>query len=647
MSDSPQTTPFAKTSLWLSVGCLITMTWIVYWPALDYGFVDYDDSLYVVNNPRVPQGLTSDNITWAMTTRSVSNWHPLLWLSYMLDIELFGMDGGGFHLTNLVFHTANTLLLLAFLYVTTGRVWLSAFASAMFAIHPLHVESVAWVSERKDVLFVFFGLLTLLAYVRFIRTDRWFWYSMSLVMFVMSLACKQMLVTMPFLLLLLDDWPLNRTPWRHRTDATEDETARPHVSWTRLIVEKVPFLLIALVLSVVAMSAQSINFPGLERYSMTVRIMNAILVYSLYLWKTLWPINMAAFYPHPLDEISRPATVISGLFLIAVTGAILTQWRKRPYLPVGWFWYLGTLVPVIGLVQVGVQQMADRYTYFPIIGALIAFTWWIASIAPRSWRAPYVAGPLAAVIIIAAMVVARQQVRVWKDTEALFTHALAVTEKNALAHYSLGMVRNREGRFDDAIRHFEQSTEIDPLNPYTYYNLGLAHYRQGKLNEATLDFRRALELRPTHISSLMTLGIAYRRMSRLEEAFKVLSRVVEVAPENANAHANFGMLMIDLNRPGAAIEHFRRTVQLTPNDGRAHFKLAALLHTRGDLDAAQASYVTALRIKPEHAEAHYRLGSLLSQKKELQPAVQHLQTAVRLKPGHQPAQQLLRTLSNR
>ncbi|MCA9077482.1 MAG: tetratricopeptide repeat protein [Planctomycetaceae bacterium] len=647
MSNQGQPGLSAKTSLWICAVGLIVMTWIVYWPTLDYGFVDYDDNLYIVDNPRVEQGLTSDNIRWSMTALSVSNWHPLLWLSFMLDAELFGMGGGGFHLTNVILHTANGLLLLMFLWVTTRHVWLSAFVAAMFAIHPQHVESVAWVSERKDVLFLFFGMLSLLSYVRFIRTDRWLWYGLSLGMFVLSLASKQMLITLPFLMLLLDDWPLRRTPWRNPTDATDSNTATRHPSWQRLIAEKVPFLVLSVASGILTVSAQSGHFPGLERYTLPVRVMNAILVYCLYLCQTVWPTNLAAIYPHPLDEISRPAVIVSGLSLVVVTVAVVTQWRKRPYLPVGWFWYLGTLVPVIGLVQVGGQQMADRYTYFPIIGVLIAMTWWIASVAPNSWQSPFVAGPFAIVLIIAAIILARQQVKVWKDTESLWAHTLRVTEKNAAAHFSMGLVRNQQKRFDEAVQHFEKSVAIDPFNHKAHCDLGLACYRQGKLDEAIAHYRRSLELQPTYVTALTNLGIALLRINQPKESLKLLSRATEIEPDNVNAHAILGSVLMQLDRPDQAIEHFRQTVTLSPSDGRAQFQLAVLLHAKGELDAARAGYETALRINPQNADAHYRLGALLLQKNEQQLAAQHLQMALKLNPGHQQARELLQSLSGR
>jgi hypothetical protein len=493
---------------------LTLLTVLVYWRVTSHEFVLFDDEVYVTENKQVQEGLSWQGVVWAFTTTDANFWHPLTWLSHMLDCELFGLNPGGHHLTGLLLHVANTLLLLLVLQRMTGALWPSAFVAALFALHPLHVESVAWVSERKDVLSTFFWILTMGAYVRYAEHPKALPYALTLVLFSLGLMAKPMLVTLPFVLLLLDYWPLGRLDMGQMRPSAPGRTDTPKAAKSPLfllLLEKAPFLVLSVVACILAYVAQvqggAVKSSGL--FPMDIRIANALVSYVSYLEKTFWPQNLAVFYPHPG---AWPVWQTAGatLLLVSISVLVILCVRKTPYLALGWFWYLGTLVPVLGLVQVGDHAMADRYTYVPLIGIFIMIAWGAQDLANRRRQgAPGFLAAAAAVLIVCGIVSA-QQLRHWQNSTTLFQHAIHVTRNNEGAHNNLGLALVEQGRLDEAIAQYLRALELKPLNPRALNNLGIALAKQGKLEEARECFTRALAIDPEHHLARRNLGVAER-----------------------------------------------------------------------------------------------------------------------------------------
>ncbi len=663
----------------LICAALVVVTWGVYLPACQFEFVDFDDNAYVFKNYHVKQGLSLESLRWGLTSRSGANWHPLTWYSLMLDATLFGENAGGFHFTSILFHSVNTLLLYVLLKRMTGAAWNSAVVSALFAIHPLHVESVAWVSERKDVLSLFFGLLTMLAYCRYVREGSWKIYAAGLVSFFLSLASKQMFVTLPFLMLLLDYWPLKRTRWlmpddmetrtepqtndaprqkhekrnKKKTETAADEppavTETAPLSPQRLLIEKVPYLLVTLIFSGVAYMTQSSGgtVATTVQISLPTRIANAVLVYGLYLWKTLWPVGLGAFYPHPQESISMGAVAVAALILIAMTVFVVLQWRRRPYLLVGWFWYLGTLVPVIGIVQIGMQQMADRYTYFPLIGFFVAVVWYASSLIIEHSRHRAWAWGGVLVLLISYMVLAREQVNTWHDSLTLFNRALAVTKDNAYGHYMLGLALKLRDRPQDAMSEYQKCLAIDPRFAKAHVDMGVALYGLGHVKEAVTHFETALELDPKASEAHVNMGVALFQVGLSQEGFRHLEHAVKLDPENVNAQINMGNALETRKQFDEALEHFRRAAELDPENWLAHFKVGERLLARGELDMAERELRTAVQFNSKVSDAYTYLGTVAVKRGNSNEAAQLFRRALELNPQDRQARQYLQQLRPR
>ena len=486
---------------WLVAGVCIflaAITFAVFGQTLRYEFVNFDDGLYVYENPVVQKGLTREGIVLAFTHVYASNWHPLTMMSHMLDCRLYGLNAGGHHLTNVLLHTASVILLFLVLRRMTGFLWRSAFVAAMFAIHPLRVESVAWVAERKDVLSGLFFMLTLWAYVRYVRhpfsLDRY----MSVVfLFTLGLLSKPMMVTLPFVLLLLDYWPLNRfappTPAPAVT-GNGDSLKNHSVPW-RLIIEKIPLLALTGATCVATMVFQKDFIVPLP---LTLRIGNAVVFYVVYLRQMLCPSGLAVLYPFTIGDVGISEVALSLVLLAGISTGVFVLRRRRPYLLTGWLWYLGMLVPVIGVVHVGLVARADRFTYLPQIGLYLLLTWAAADLC-AGWRhRRLVLGGLATVILVGLIFCARAQTSYWRNSESLWTHTLAHTSGNYIAHNSLGIMLGKQGRLDEAIEHFQKALEIFPGYPECHNNLGVALLQKGQVDEAIEHFQKVLEL------SLMT-----------------------------------------------------------------------------------------------------------------------------------------------
>jgi tetratricopeptide (TPR) repeat protein len=635
---------------------LIVITLAVFGQVARFDFVNFDDPKYVAQNRHVLDGLSRESVAWAFTTTYFSNWHPLTWISYMLDAQLFGKDPGWFHVTNLLVHTANVLLLFAVLWQMTGALWRSALVAALFAIHPLHVESVVWVSERKDVLSTLFGLLSIGAYAHFARRLQRRWYLLALLFFAASMMSKQMLVTLPFVLLLLDYWPLHRVPStsfdvpsggsvepasrsnaKDRTGTGTGTEERPPFLQRPvklLILEKIPFLALSVLFCVVAYAThqQSGTMSLMKSLSTETRLFNAVLVYIIYLRQTVWPSGLAVFYPHVGDGISVFAVVSAAFVIFAVTFVAWAQRRRRPYLLIGWLWYLGTLVPVIGIVQIGAQRMADRYTYVSLIGVFIAFSWLIGSfIAARTWCRIIVPG-LAVAAVAAFSWIAYLQTEYWENSVELFNRALAVTENNTTAHNNLGTALYSRGKYEQAIYHFQAALSIDPDSSKAHNNLGNALDEQKLYDEALVQYREAVRTGPTNAMAHNNLAVLLVKLDRYEEAAHHLREALRIAPEHAKAHSNLGVLLVEVGSLRDAISHLRAALKFDPEDTKAHYNLGKALCDLGQFDEGMRHYERTLELNSEFPRAQNNWGVALCRRGHFEEAIDHFLEALRIDP---------------
>ena len=526
---------------------LILMVAFIYVPSLQHDFVDYDDHTYVTENSTVTTGLSFKSIHWAFISTEGSNWHPLTWISHMLDVDLYGLNPGGHHLTNMLLHMLNTLILFALLKRMTGATWRSAFVAAIFAIHPLHVESVAWIAERKDLLCTFFWFLALWSYTHYARRPSLKRYGMVSAFFILGLLSKPMIVTFPFLLLLLDYWPLNRFFLKDGRDIGEGKRPKP----IHIIYEKVPLLILSLGSVMVTYMAQHGGgaVDSLESVPLFARIENGILSYSLYLIKTVWPVKLAVFYPFPLD-IPLWQLILSGLFLTVVTILAIITFKRLPYFMVGWFWYLGTLVPVIGVVKIGMQGMADRYTYVPLVGICIIAAWGMTDLLVKYRYRQQCVIVLGTALMGILMLLASRQVSYWQDSLTLFRHAINVTSENFVAHSGVAYALKNKGMIEEAITHYERALEINPFYAEAHYNFG---------------------------TILVTIG-------RYEEAEKHFLKTLQSDPRHAKAHNNIGSLMMNRGEGTAGISHFKAALAIDPAYELARLNLDnALSMRKGEL----------------------------------------------------------------
>ena len=558
------------------IGLLLALvTLLAYLPVYHYNFVDYDDNDYVTDNPVVQNGLTRAGVEWAFTTGHAGNWHPLTWLSHMLDCQLFGLNPGAQHLVNVVFHAANAVLLFALLLRLTNALWPGAFVAALFAWHPLHVESVAWISERKDVLSTFWGLLTLLAYARFAqsRVERQesrdknpspaldprrstLGYFLALIFFALGLMCKPMLVTLPFVLLLLDFWPLQRV-----------KVQNPGFRVRGLVFEKTPFFLLSAASCVVTFFAQRNGeaVVSLAKVSLGYRLENAPVAIGRYLLKTIWPADLAVIYPMP-DKIPALAIAAAGAALILVSAVAWRARRRSPYLLVGWFWFLGTLVPVTGLVQVGGAAMADRYAYIPSIGLFLAVAFGCRELAAR-FQFPPIAAVAAAVLILGGCLLAtEQQLRFWRDSETLFRHALAVTRDNDIAHANLGVALEQQGKWDEALAEYRAAARLAPGRYQTHNNLGNLLDKMGRPEPALAEYREAVRLNPGLPSLRDGLGSVLAEVGRFSEAMNEFTNAARLDPAYPWPHFEMGKTLLKQGRDAEAMDQFHLALRLGPDD---------------------------------------------------------------------------------
>ena len=576
--------------------------------------MNLDDNAYITGNRHVQSGLTLAGVTWAFTTTHASLWIPLTWLSHMLDCQLYGLNPSGHHLTNLVFHIASTLLLFLVLERMTGALWRSAFVAALFALHPLHVESVAWAAERKDVLSTFFWMLTMWAYIRYIERPRLNRYLLALLFFALGLLSKPMLVTLPFVLLLLDYWPLGRFHFGRLSADRKPHTSKPLNTGDqksivlRLIREKASFFVLCAIsgtLTIVA--AQRTALASLEGYTLGSRIANAPVSFLRYIEKMVWPRGLAVMYP--IQKMLPLWKVLgSGLLLVCLSLLVIRAARKFPYFVVGWFWYLGTLIPVIGIVQAGSQALADRFTYVPMIGLFVMIAWGIPDILVR-WRFGKVVLSLSTgLVLLLLMTVTNFQLKYWQNNIALFEHTLAVTSNNALIHNTLGAVLAGQGKMQEAVAHCVEALRIEPHYAEAHYNLGGFLATQGKTQEAIAHFAEALRIKADFAEAHNRLGELLATQGKTQEAIAHFAEAVRIKPDYAEAHNNFGIILATQGKIQEAIGHCVEALRIKPDYAEAHNNLGIILTGQGKTQEAIAHFAEAVRIKPDHAEAHINLG---------------------------------------
>ena len=547
---------------WLRLGICISLavlTWVVFGQLLQYDFINYDDPRYVYENTNITNGLTIGGIAWAFTHIHSMNWHPLTTISHMLDCQLYGLKPGAHHFTNVLLHSIVAILLLLVLQRMTGgpsgtgSIWRSAFVAAVFAIHPLRVESVAWIAERKDVLSGVFFMLTLLTYFCYVRVRSIGHYLTVLFMFALGLMCKPMLVTLPFVLLVLDYWPLGRIRGQ-KSDVSG------HENLVMLVVEKIPLVGLSAISSVVTFLAQRGAVGWTEQLPVLARINNAVVTYAAYMWQMLWPVKLAVFYPHPESRLPLWEIILCLLLLIGITAAAVVLRKSRPYFITGWLWYLGMLVPVIGLVQVGWQGRADRYTYLPQIGLYIAITWGIADVtAAWRWQREILTAGTAIVVGLLSWR-ASVQASYWRDSETLFTHALAVTSNNDVAENNLGIVFLQKGNLDEAISLLQAAVDLRPENSPAHENLAKALLQKGQVTDALVHYRRLLELQPDNIEVHNIVGTVLIQQGRIREGVEEWQKVLAIQPDNGNAMSNLAWVFA--TSPDDSLRDGAQAVQL-------------------------------------------------------------------------------------
>jgi tetratricopeptide (TPR) repeat protein len=711
---------------------LLLVTMAVYWPVTGFDFLNYDDPTFVSANLHVQGGLSWEGVKWAFGLTGGDYWHPLTWLSLMLDATLFGQGAGGFHFTNAAFHAVNSVLLFLLLRMLTGTLWRSAVVAALFALHPLRVESVAWVTERKDVLSGCFGLLALIAYARYAQRGRksearnpkpegnptrcdgatarreseirpaatarqrgespksevrgrwsvvrgpWsvsslpssIFYLLSLGFFACGLMSKATLVTWPFVLLLLDYWPLGRMENPAPFDTQPATRNTFHVSGTvlrPLLFEKVPFFVLSGFWCVLTYLTE-VGRPevaGFEASPALLRLQNALVAYARYVGKIFWPAKLAMPYMNPVHwpwlEVGGAVLVLGGVWLV-----VLWQWRRRPWLLVGWCWFWGMLIPVIGLTKGWGSFMADRFTYLPSIGVLLLAVWGAYELiqgqgegrrmkdegrSPQDGTAAdaahfhpssfilhpsllWVAGGAALVL---CGVLTRQQLGYWRDSETLFRHALAVTENNYSAHHNLGVALFKKGQLDEAIHQLKETIRLTPDDADAHHHLGTAFYQQGRIGEAIRQFQEAIRLNPHHADAHYNLGAALASKGQTDEAIHQFQEAIRLEPDNPLAHYNLGNALLMKGQMDEAIRQFQAAIRLKPDHAEAHYNLGTALGSKGQIDEAITQYQEATRLNPGNADAHYNLGVALASKGQTEEAIRRFEAALKVKPDYPEA----------
>ncbi|MBI3876100.1 MAG: tetratricopeptide repeat protein, partial [Verrucomicrobia bacterium] len=609
--------PSDRNLIFIVCAVLAVLTLGLYWPVRHNEFINYDDNDYVYENPHVLAGLTWDGARWAFTTNHSANWHPLTWLSLMLDCQLFGSAPGALQLVNVFYHTVNSVLLFLLLRRLTGALWPSAFVAALFAWHPLHVQSVAWIAERKDVLSTLFWLLTTWTYARFVEGSKVqgpkskVFHGLALICFALGLMAKPMLVTLPFTLVLLDVWPLRR--WQPTPQSPAEKRSTSHSLTLRdLLVEKWPFFLLSAASSVVTFLVQRERAVlSLEYLSFGERVTNAAISYVRYLGKMLWPADLAVIYSLPHG--SQVWNFAGASALLVALSVLAWRWQtKRPYWPAGWLWFLGTLVPVIGLVQVGKKAMADRYTYVPLTGVFVMIAWGTAELANRSAAARWSVALAAGVALIACLVRTRLELRFWHDTKTLFSRAVEATRDNEIAHFLFGKQLFRAGDYDGAVGHLRTAIRLDPRLAEPYYVLAAALANVGRYEEAIAQYREAILRQPDDPNVFAGLAMALSNVKRYDEAAAQYRQALQLKPDLPEARHQLAVLLAAQGKFADALPHFAEAARLKPGDAQWRYQFAVACAKAGHAAESVQQYREVLRLKPDWPEALNGFARLLA-----------------------------------
>jgi len=624
----------AQSASWTTYGVvafLLSLVWLAFSRTLHNGFVNFDDPVYVLENPHVQNGLRLQEIAWAFTNVWGANWHPLTWISHMLDCQLFGLNPAGHHLVNVAIHGASTVLLFLVLREMTGFLWRGAFVAAIFGVHPLHVESVAWIAERKDVLSGLFFMLTLQAYMRYVRsrprTRRQ--YNRVLLFFVLGLLSKPMLVTVPFVLLLLDYWPFGR----FQTLAAKQGERRAALV---LAFEKLPFFLLSIGSCLITLLAQSKGaaISTFETVSLSARVGNAIAACATYLRQTVCPHGLTVLYPLEPERLTIWLVLPALLLLTLITVAVLRVRKTQPWYGVGWFWFVGMLAPVIGIVQVGGQSHADRYTYLPQIGLTLAVTWWVCD-SLRGWRNRRRAlGGGGCILLIAAVIAARAQVAYWHDSLSLWNRNLECAHENWVAHHDLGIALGQQGRMRDALEHYRKAIALNPKSASVHNSIGNICAKLGHADEAVFHFQKALEIKPDLAEARVSLAYLNLETGKRATAISEMEQIVQTHPEDLAAHFVLGKALLETGKAGDAIPHLQQAVRTDPPYAERCDFLGCALEGAGRHEEAIVWHRKAVELAPKAERAYNNLGFALLQAGRAREAIAPLTRAIELNQNY-------------
>ena len=661
--------------------CIFVMvaTFCIYSQVQDHEFINYDDYQYIKDNWNIKSGFSSESISWAFTTFYAYNWFPITWLSHIFDYQLYGLNPKGHHLTNLLFHIANALLLFMVLLRMTGKLWRCAFIAAMFAFHPLNVESVAWAAERKNVLSTLFWLLTMWAYIRYAEKSTIKKYGLVLLFFALGLMSKPMLVTLPFVLLLLDYWPLGRLKLEQGGPDNEvPAKSRYHVKseFLKLMLEKIPLFALTTGACILTFIAQQEGaLINANKLSLSTRLTNAVVSYLEYLKKMIWPNDLAVFYPHPESTLAAWKWVVCFVVLVTITAISIKFIKKVPYFAVGWFWYLGTLIPVIGIVQVGGQAMADRYTYIPLIGIFIIVAWGVPELISKWNHKEKVLSVSVGIIILILLITTWGQVSHWKNSITIFKHALKVANENsynsylinyhlgnafwnkrktgeAISHYkmaikinpdyaptynNLGIILGAEGKTEEEISHYKMAIKINPDVAEAHSNLANVLQKRGKNSEAISHYKMAIKIKPDYAPAYNNLGNALGKEGKFSEAISHYKMAIKITPDYAMAHSNLGNALQNGGKNSEAISHHKMAIKLNPDYAAAYNNLGTVLGAEGKTEEEISHYKMAIKLNPDYAEAHNNLGFALGAEGNNEEAISHFKMAIKLNPDYAEA----------
>lgn len=618
---------------------MLLVTLAVFARTAGHEFINFDDTIYVTDNPAVKDGLKPRTVAWAFTSTTASNWHPLTWLSHMTDVQLFGLNPRGHHLTSVVIHAASALLLFLLLAQVTSAPWQSLFVATLFALHPLHVESVAWVAERKDVLSGLFWTLTLLLYARYTRKPGMGRYLATLACFALGLMTKPMLVTLPLVLLLLDWWPLGRFSPGGAGEGEE----KPAAKW--LLKEKIPFLALSALSSVLTVYAQHHGgaMATLDKAPLGLRVSNAVIAYATYISDTFWPHDLALLYPFP-TSILLGRLVGAALLLLLISAGVIFAGRRFPWLAVGWLWFLITLLPVIGLIQVGGQSHADRYTYIPLTGLLIMIAWGVPQLLQGWGRQRLVLGILAGIAVCSATAATWRQLGYWRDNITLYRHTLEVTRDNYLILNNYGIAMDQSGDYESALKLYQEALRIWPRSAFAHNNAGAVLARKGRYDEALDHYREALRLKPDYVMAIVNMGSSLGAMGKTDDALQFYDRALELDSSSADVHLSMALLLMKNGQPDVARQHYLVAVRLDPYSTKVPVNMGVELAKQGRLNEAAGYFSQALTIDPNSVEANFNFGVFLAKQNRYDEAAKYFYNVLRIKPDSAMARNWLRKL---